>query len=407
MSAPSSTGGKVARFALNAYAGFALLYLFVPIIWIVAFSFNKPLGNYNVEWQSFTLDNWADPFADEALTNAFVESLKIAAISTVIATILGSLIAIALARYRFRGSGPLNFLLVLPLTTPEIVLGSSLATLFLDWDITRGFTTVVIAHIMFQVSFVALTVRARVRGFDWTLEQAAQDLGASPLRTFWKVTFPLDPARNPGGGVAVVRTVARRLHHHAVQRRFAGDVPAVHQRQFPGEVPARGQRARHSDPDRERRTDARRHLVGRPRASQVCFVTAQRTQYVFVYGTLRPGDVRWHFLAPFVIDEGWADTVPGQLFDTGLDYPAAVFNDQGMIHGHSFALIDESFDRALEVLDEVEGIVDGEYSRVVVRTARGIDAWAYASGDGLDLTLIDSGDWHLHRPITSGVRPQA
>ncbi len=191
MSAPSSNAGRVARFALNAYAGLGLLYLFVPIIWIVAFSFNEPRGNYNVEWQRFTLDNWADPFGDEALTNAFVESLKIAAISTMISTLLGSMIAIALARYRFRGSGPLNFFLVLPLTTPEIVLGSSLATLFLDWDVTRGFTTVVIAHIMFQVSFVALTVRARVRGFDWTLEQAAQDLGASPVRTFWKVTFPL------------------------------------------------------------------------------------------------------------------------------------------------------------------------------------------------------------------------
>ena len=191
MSAPSSPAGKLARFSLNAFAGLALLYLFIPIIWIVAFSFNRPKGNYNVEWQEFTFDNWKNPFGDESLTNAFVESLKIAAISTVIATVLGSLIAVALSRYRFRGSEGLNFFLVLPLTTPEIVLGSSLATLFLDWKITRGFSTVVIAHVMFQVSFVALTVRARVRGFDWTLEQAAQDLGASPLRTFWKVTFPL------------------------------------------------------------------------------------------------------------------------------------------------------------------------------------------------------------------------
>lgn len=186
-----TTGSRLARFALNAYAALALLYLFVPIFWIVVFSFNQPKGAFNIEWQRFTLENWADPFGDEALTNAFVESLKIAAISTVISTILGSLIAVALARYRFRGSEGLNFFLVLPLTTPEIVLGSSLATLFLDWDVTRGFTTVIIAHIMFQVSFVALTVRARVRGFDWTLEQAAQDLGASPLRTFWKITFPL------------------------------------------------------------------------------------------------------------------------------------------------------------------------------------------------------------------------
>jgi spermidine/putrescine transport system permease protein len=191
MSAPTSRRGLVGKWVLNVYAALGLIYLFIPIAWIVLFSFNKPKGNYNIVWQEFTLDNWADPFGDEALTNAFVESIRIALISTSIATVLGSMIAIALARYRFRGSGGLNFFLVLPLTTPEIVLGSALATLFLDWDIDRGFTTVVIAHVMFQVSFVALTVRARVRGFDWTLEQAAQDLGATPLRTFWKITFPL------------------------------------------------------------------------------------------------------------------------------------------------------------------------------------------------------------------------
>jgi spermidine/putrescine transport system permease protein len=113
-------------------------------------------------------------------------------VSTLISTVLGSLIAIALSRYKFRGSGGINLFLVLPLTTPEIVLGSSLATLFLGQNfIEFGFTTIVIAHIMFQVSFVALTVRARIRGFDWTLEQAAQDLGASPMRTFTKVTLPL------------------------------------------------------------------------------------------------------------------------------------------------------------------------------------------------------------------------
>lgn len=191
MSAPSSVRGQVARWGLNGFAGLALLYLFVPIAWIVWFSFNEPLGRYNIVWQRFTLDNWRDPFAEQQLTDAFVESLKIAGLSTVIASVLGSAIAIALSRYRFSGSSGFNLFLVLPLTTPEIVLGSSLATLFLDSDIDRGFTTVVIAHVMFQVSFVALTVRARVRGFDWTLEQAAQDLGASPLRTFWTVTFPL------------------------------------------------------------------------------------------------------------------------------------------------------------------------------------------------------------------------
>ena len=191
MSGPTSARGTAARWGLNIYAAIVLVYLFVPIAWIVWFSFNQPKGRYNIVWQEFTLDNWSAPFKNEALTDAFVQSLKIAAISTALATVLGSMIAVALSRYSFRGSGGFNLFLVLPLTTPEIVLGSSLATLFLDWDVTRGFTTVVIAHIMFQVSFVALTVRARVRGFDWTLEQAAQDLGASPMRTFWKVTFPL------------------------------------------------------------------------------------------------------------------------------------------------------------------------------------------------------------------------
>ena len=185
------TRGRIARWVLNGYAALALVYLFVPIGWIVWFSFNQPKGRYNLVWQRFTLDNWKEPLAHADLTDAFMESLRIAGLSTTVATVLGSLIAIALARYRFTGSGGINLFLVLPLTTPEIVLGSSLATLFLNSDVKRGFTTVIIAHVMFQVSFVALTVRARVRGFDWTLEQAAQDLGATPLRTFWKITFPL------------------------------------------------------------------------------------------------------------------------------------------------------------------------------------------------------------------------
>ena len=183
---------KIAHWALNIFAGLGLLYLFTPIFFIVAFSFNKPKGNFNIAWQEFTFENWMHPFAEKSLTHALRVSLEIAAVSTLISTVLGSLIAVALSRYKFRGSGGINLFLVLPLTTPEIVLGSSLATLFLGQNfIEFGFTTIVIAHIMFQVSFVALTVRARIRGFDWTLEQAAQDLGASPMRTFMKVTLPL------------------------------------------------------------------------------------------------------------------------------------------------------------------------------------------------------------------------
>jgi spermidine/putrescine transport system permease protein len=118
-------------------------------------------------------------------------SLRVAALSTLVATVFGTLIALALTRYRFRGSGTVNLLLVLPLTTPEVVLGSSLLSLFLDLNVGTGFTTIVIAHIMFSVSYVALTVRARIRGFDWTLEEAAMDLGARPLRVFTRVTLPI------------------------------------------------------------------------------------------------------------------------------------------------------------------------------------------------------------------------
>lgn len=187
----SGLWSRLPRWALNAFAAAGLAYLFVPIVWIVVFSFNEPQGRFNLVWQQFTLDNWRHPFSDTELTAAFRKSLEVAFVSTSIAVVLGSMIAIALARYQFRGSGAINLFLVLPLTTPEIVMGSSLATLFFDADVTRGFTTIVIAHVMFQISFVALTVRARVRGFDWTLEQAAQDLGATPMRTFWRVTFPL------------------------------------------------------------------------------------------------------------------------------------------------------------------------------------------------------------------------
>ena len=120
-------------------------------------------------------------------------------------------------------------------------------------------------------------------------------------------------------------------------------------------------------------------------------------RHVFVYGTLRPGDVRWPLLRPFVVDEGWKDTIAGRLFDTGLDYPAAVVDDRaptgGTIIGQTFALLDASIDRCLEVLDTEEDTVDGLYRRVVVTTHRGVAAYVYEYGAGLDLVPIESGDW--------------
>jgi spermidine/putrescine transport system permease protein len=194
----TAPAGRVGRFFVNAWAAFALLYLFAPIFVIVMFSFNDPAGRFNVVWQEFTLDNWLHPFADEALVDALVLSLQIAAVATVIATVLGTFIAIALVRYRMRLGEPINFLLVLPLTTPEIVLGGSLLLLFIrptaalfNQSFTLGTATIVIAQVMFLVSYVAITVRARVRGLDWTLEDAAMDLGAPPARTFFRVTLPL------------------------------------------------------------------------------------------------------------------------------------------------------------------------------------------------------------------------
>lgn len=177
--------------SLRIVAGLVLLYLFLPIAVIVLFSFNKPLGKFNYTWQGFTFENWLDPFKYPALTDALKLSLEIALISTLIALVLGSLLAIALVRQRFRGYRAVDTFVILPLTAPEVVMGASLLTLFLDLGWAAGYTTILIAHVAFEVSFIAMTVRARVRGFDWTLEDASMDLGAGPVRTFFKVTLPL------------------------------------------------------------------------------------------------------------------------------------------------------------------------------------------------------------------------
>lgn len=191
MTAAHDKKQKWGRGVINGIAGATLVYLFAPIVVIVVFSFNNPKGKFNIVWNGFTLKNWAHPFSQPELTDALIVSLKVAFISTLVATLLGTCIALALSRYKFKGSGAVNLFLVLPLTSPEVVLGSSLATLFLSRGVSFGMVTVIIAHVMFQVSFVAVTLRARIRGFDWSLEQAAMDLGASPRRAFWKVTFPL------------------------------------------------------------------------------------------------------------------------------------------------------------------------------------------------------------------------
>lgn len=187
----SAWGRRVAARLLDVWALVVLLYLFVPIAVIVLFSFNRPVGARNYEWNEFSLDAWTDPFKDPKLRDAFVTSLEVAAVATAISCVLGTLVAVAAVKYRFRGRGALNALLVLPLTMPEIVLGFSLLLWFSTLGVSCGVVTIVIAHVMFCVSYVATTVKARVRGFDWSLEDAAMDLGAGPVVTFRRVTLPL------------------------------------------------------------------------------------------------------------------------------------------------------------------------------------------------------------------------
>jgi spermidine/putrescine transport system permease protein len=177
--------------SLNVYAAVVLIYLLAPIAIIILFSFNDPVGRFNFTWQGFTLENWKDPFGVPGLQEALVNSLEIAALSTVLATVLGTMMALALVRYQFRGRAPTNFFIFLPLATPEIVLGASLLSLFIAIGYSTGFTTILIAHVMFNISFVVVTVRSRLIGFDRSLEEAAQDLGANGFQTFMRITLPL------------------------------------------------------------------------------------------------------------------------------------------------------------------------------------------------------------------------
>ncbi len=163
----------------------------LPIGVVIAFSFNQPKGRFNYIWSSFTFDNWIHWDAVPGIRSAVILSLEIALLASIAATALGTLIALALVRYRFRGRASTNLLVFLPLSTPEIVLGASLLTLFLNLNTVLGFWTILIAHIMFCVSFAVVTVKARLIGFDRHLEEAAMDLGANELTTFRKVTLPL------------------------------------------------------------------------------------------------------------------------------------------------------------------------------------------------------------------------
>jgi spermidine/putrescine transport system permease protein len=181
----------VRHHVLTVYSILAFAYLMLPIGVVIAFSFNNPAGRFNYVWDGFTLNNWKNWDGVPGLRSAMVLSIEIAVLASLLATALGTLIALALVRYGFRGRGVTNLLIFLPLSTPEIVLGASLLTLFLNLNFVFGFTTILIAHVMFCISFAVVTVKARLIGFDRHLEEAAMDLGANEWVTFRKVTLPL------------------------------------------------------------------------------------------------------------------------------------------------------------------------------------------------------------------------
>jgi spermidine/putrescine transport system permease protein len=179
------------RLILPAYTWLMIAYFSLPILVMILFGFNDTKGRLNLRWQGFTLTWYRDLFSIPALSTALRNSLLIAVISTVVTTVLGTMVGLALGRYRFRGKNLFDLVIFSSISAPELVLGASLLSLFITVQFARGFLTIVIAHIVFSLAFVAVTVRARVLGLDPTLEEAAQDLGADPWTTFRKITLPL------------------------------------------------------------------------------------------------------------------------------------------------------------------------------------------------------------------------
>jgi spermidine/putrescine transport system permease protein len=192
--APRRRRRRWGRFVLPVYSWLVMAYLVIPIAVMIAYSFNKvttPLPNVSFAWNGFTTKWYSEWNAIPGLTPAFVLSLELAAVTMVLATALGTPIALALVRYRFRGKGLLEQVMFTNIAAPEIVLGASLLGLFVTVNLARGFLTLVLAHVAFSIAYVTITVRARLAGFDRSLEEAASDLGANAPVTFWKVTLPL------------------------------------------------------------------------------------------------------------------------------------------------------------------------------------------------------------------------
>ena len=180
----------IGRNLIRIYMVFAFTYLFIPVAYTFAFSFNDS-GKSNLVWKGFTFDNWKNPCGAPEVCSALGNSIKIGLLATIFSTILGTMIAFAIGRYAFKGRSASNLLIFLPMATPEIVLGASLLSLFLVFHISPGFWPTVLAHVVFCISFVVVTVKARIASLDPRLEQAAMDLYANEFQTFRRVTLPL------------------------------------------------------------------------------------------------------------------------------------------------------------------------------------------------------------------------
>ncbi len=181
---------SLGKWALPLYTVLAFIYLLIPIAYTFVFSFNDSFKS-NISWRGFTFDNWLNVCGEPGVCDAFGTSVLIGVVSTVLATILGTMIAIALVRYEFKARSQVSLLLFLPMATPEIVLGAGLASQFFNMGVTKGLGTVIVAHVMFCLSFVVVTVKARVASLDPALEEAGSDLYATPAQVFRKVTLPL------------------------------------------------------------------------------------------------------------------------------------------------------------------------------------------------------------------------
>ena len=182
---------RAGAWLLGIWSALAFGLLYAPVVVTVLFSFNAPRGRFNLIWQGFTLENWRHPLREQALTDAVLTSLGLSLAAALLAVLLGGLMALALSRARVRGGRSIELLLALPLTNPEIVIATALLNLFVGIDLPRGPLTLVLSHSLFCLSYAALTLKARLAGFDPTLELAAQDLGATPLAAFRRVTLPL------------------------------------------------------------------------------------------------------------------------------------------------------------------------------------------------------------------------